>query len=99
AIEEWANEAANKGVGKDNIYHPDKGIDNYAHMMHDTASEVTCAVKICQDTGKSAAVCQYNGFGPDEDEAIYVVGKRPCSPCANGKSCMGYERLQVKLSK
>ncbi|KIH58822.1 SCP-like protein [Ancylostoma duodenale] len=85
AIEEWANESMK--VGNDNMYHKGQGFDNYAHMMHDEASEVTCAVKICQNTGKSAAICQYNGTGPDEDETIYVVGKKPCSPCPAPTSC------------
>ncbi|EYC42661.1 hypothetical protein Y032_0522g2890 [Ancylostoma ceylanicum] len=87
AIENWANEAAKVGVGKDNIFHENAGFNNYGHMMQDGASEVTCAVKICQNSGKSVAICQYNAVGPDDEDPIYVVGKKPCSPCANGKSC------------
>ncbi|KIH53452.1 hypothetical protein ANCDUO_16422 [Ancylostoma duodenale] len=79
AITKWANEASVAGVGKENLYKPDAGFNDYANvrlnshrlsrspntvyasqMMQDIVTQVTCAVKICQDTGKSAVACQYN---------------------------------------
>ncbi|EYC42643.1 hypothetical protein Y032_0522g2883 [Ancylostoma ceylanicum] len=58
AITKWANEAS--AVGKDNVYKKGEGFDNYANMMHDKVTQVTCAVNICTRTGQSAVVCQYD---------------------------------------
>ncbi|KAL6729147.1 hypothetical protein Aduo_000229 [Ancylostoma duodenale] len=86
AITKWANEASVAGVGKENLYKPDAGFNDYANMMQDIVTQVTCAVKICQDTGKSAVACQYNKLTVADGDEIYQLGK-PCSKCPAGTSC------------
>ncbi|RCN47146.1 SCP-like protein [Ancylostoma caninum] len=86
AIKHWANEASVVGVGEKNLYKPDAGFNDYANMMQDTVSELTCAVKVCQNSGKSAVACQYNKPTVGDGDEIYQLGK-PCSKCPTGKSC------------
>ncbi|RCN45874.1 SCP-like protein [Ancylostoma caninum] len=60
AITKWANQVAEIGVGKDNIFDPNGGVTNYANMVHDQVTKIACAVEVCTRSGNSAVACQYN---------------------------------------
>ncbi|KAL6730421.1 hypothetical protein Aduo_001399 [Ancylostoma duodenale] len=83
AITKWADEVSK--VGEGNIYKKDLGFNNFANMMRDESDQITCAVNVCQKSGGSAVVCQYNN-PPVEDDPIYQMGA-PCKPCPTGTAC------------
>ncbi|KAL6729120.1 hypothetical protein Aduo_000204 [Ancylostoma duodenale] len=77
AITKWAEQVKQVGIGKANIYNQGKGYDNYANMVFEGSKKVGCAVEICQKSGASAVMCQYDDW---DSHTIYTVGK-PCSGC------------------
>ncbi|KIH55082.1 hypothetical protein ANCDUO_14766 [Ancylostoma duodenale] len=70
AIKKWAEQVKQVGIGKANIYNQGKGYDNYANhamftriplqMVFEGSKKVGCAVEICQKSGASAVMCQYD---------------------------------------
>ncbi|KIH44487.1 hypothetical protein ANCDUO_25487, partial [Ancylostoma duodenale] len=86
AIETWAKQVSNVGVGKDNIYTAGTGVDYYANLAFEGTAQLGCAVEVCVPRGSSVVVCEYDGV-PQDGNVIYTIG-RTCSGCAaQGKKC------------
>ncbi|KIH53731.1 SCP-like protein [Ancylostoma duodenale] len=86
AIESWAKQVSNVGVGKDNIYTVGTSVDSYANLAFDGTTQLGCAVEVCVPRGSSVVVCEYDGV-PQDGNVIYTIG-RTCSGCAaQGKKC------------
>ncbi|EYB97138.1 hypothetical protein Y032_0143g2413 [Ancylostoma ceylanicum] len=92
AISKWMKQLEDVGVGKTNIFDENAGVTYYANMVHDKVEKFACAVDVCDKTGNSAVICQYNAI-PTDGDPIYELGK-PCK-CTGGRQCSPLQGLCV----
>ncbi|EPB72822.1 SCP-like protein [Ancylostoma ceylanicum] len=102
AISKWMKQLEDVGVGKTNIFDENAGVTYYANMVHDKVEKFACAVDVCDKTGNSAVICQYNALEhsfpktcsiPTDGDPIYELGK-PCK-CTGGRQCSPLQGLCV----
>ncbi|KAL6744046.1 hypothetical protein Aduo_017022 [Ancylostoma duodenale] len=88
AVEQWWSPLKEKGFANDLQYDniQDNDVKALANVVHDKTTKMGCAARTCKPQGIIVVDCRY-----DEKiaagENVYEIGKKPCNPCPNGKTC------------